>query len=295
MPPAQVKALTEAFTGFRAALDPNDAWANGRLAVVIRAADAAGWSRRTTASALGISRERLQRIARFPAAARHKMPRHELGSVFPAASVAAFRKHEDEVSLRRTRTEKALVAILRAAHHDAGWPYNILGALVEVSGERLRQIAETPVDVTGEQAPTFDTFTRLVKERPAPREGRKLDEAEVERLRRLADRARTATKSVGKRLGSNPSPEQVRALESALQGRLASEELSALLIGLKEDNVSWPDLDSACGYKPGGARARAIRHGYAQTPPSMSRYTPTQLPGWPQPAAVSQLTDSHSV
>ncbi|MET4143729.1 hypothetical protein [Arthrobacter sp. UYCo732] len=296
MPPAQVKTLVATFTDFRKALDPGDPWANSRLAIVIKAADAAGWSRRATASALGISRERLQRIAKFPPAAKHRMPAHELGAAFPAASVAAFRKHEDEISLRRKRAEAAVVAAIRSAHHTAGWPYNVLGALVGTSGERLRQLAETDLDTGGEPAPSFEPFTRLLKETSAqPRSARALDLAETEKLRLLADRARKATKTVGKRLGHNPSPEKIRALEAALEYRLASEELSALLIGLKAENVSWPDLDTACGYKPGGARARAIRHGYAQTPPSMSPYTPTLLPGWPEPAQISQLTDSASV
>lgn len=284
MPPSQARALTDAFTAFRKALDPMDLWANSRLATVIKAADTAGWSRRTTASALGLSRDRTQKIAGFPAAATFRMPRHELGAAFPAAAVAAFRKYEDEVSLRRVRTELALVATIRAAHHSAGWPYNVLGAIVGASGERLRQIAETGLDVSEEPAPAFEPFTRILKGRTdqAPRATRTLDPAEAERLRHLAERARKATKSIGKRLGPRPSAEQLRALEASLEDRLASEALSALLIGLKEDQVSWPDLDAACGYKPGGARARAIRHGYAQAPPSMSPYTPTPLPGWPE-------------
>ncbi|GAA4035633.1 hypothetical protein GCM10023063_20250 [Arthrobacter methylotrophus] len=296
MPPAQVKILAAAFVEFRKALDPHDPWTNSRLATVIKAADAAGWSRRTTSTALGISRERTQKIANFPAATVYRMTQHVLGAPFPAAAVSAFRKHEDEVSLRRIRTERALIATIRAAHHDAGWPYNTLGALLGTSGERLRQIAEINLDIDDEPAPAFDAFTRVLKARKEPiRSVRVLDETEVQWLRELADQARKATKAVGKRLGPSPSPEQRRALEVSLEDRLASEELSALLIRLKKNHVSWPDLDAACGYKPGGARARALRHGYSQTPPSMAPYTPTPLPGGPKPDPVSQLTDSASV
>lgn len=297
MPPTQAKAFRDAYAAFRAALDPQDPWANSRLATVIRAADAAGWSRRTTAAALGLSRPRVERIAAFPAAAAYRMPAFELGTAFPAGAVAAFRKHEDAISLRRIRTERALIATIRAAHHDAGWPYGVLGTLVGASGERLRQIADIGLDVSGEPAPSFAVFTRVLKERRSPetRTARPLTEAETERLRHLAERARRATKNVGKRLGANPRPEQLRDLESSLEDRLASEELSAFLIGLKEDRVSWLDLDTACGYRPGSARARALRHGYAQTPPSMTPYTPTLLPGWPKLDPVSQLTDFASV
>jgi hypothetical protein len=297
MPLSQVQALTDAFTAFRQALDPTDPWANGRLATVIKAADAAGWSRRTTATALGLSRARTDRIAAFPAAATYRMPRFELGAAFPAAAITAFRRYEDEVSMRRIRTERALIATLRSAHHTAGWPYTALAVMVGASSERLRQIAEIDLDTSDEPAPAFAAFTRVLKERkdPVPRATRPLADAETEALARLAERARRATKNVGKRLGPRPRPEQLQELEVSLEDRLASEELSALLIRLKEDNVSWLDLDSACGYRPGSARARALRHGYARTPPSMAPYTPTPLPGWPAPKVVSQLTNSASV
>lgn len=297
MPPTQVKALVAAYAAFRQAMDPQDPWANGRLATVVKAADAAGWSRRTTAAALGLSRPRTDKIAAYPAAGGYRIPKFELGAAFPSAAVASFRRREDEISMRRIRTERALIATIRSAHHSAGWPYTALAALVGASAERLRQIAEIDLDVSGEPAPAFAPFTRVLKERkaPVPRATRPLTEAEAESLARLAERARRATKNVGKRLGSRPRPEQLRELEASLEDRLASEELSALLIRLKEDNVSWLDLDSACGYRPGSARARALRHGYAQTPPSMAPYTPTPLPGWPGPSPVSQLTDSASV
>ena len=297
MPASQANALQTAYGAFRAALDPQDLWANSRLATVIKAADAAGWSRRTTSAALGLSRARTERIAAFPAAAACRMPQFQLGAGFPSAAVTAFRKSEDEISLRRIRTERALIATLRAAHHDAGWPYSALAAVLGTSRERLRQIADIDLDVSAEPAPTFAAFSRLLKERPEqlPRTTRVLTGAETEELTRLAGRARRATKNVGKRLGANPRPEQLRDLEASLEDRLASEELSALLIRLKADRVSWRELDAACGYRPGSARARALRHGYSRTPPSMSPYTPTPLPGWPLPDPVSQLTESASV
>ncbi|MBG0738874.1 hypothetical protein IV500_05490 [Paeniglutamicibacter antarcticus] len=297
MPASQAETLAASYAAFRQALDPHDPWANGRLAIVIRAADAAGWSRRSTASALGLSRLRTDRVAAFPATASYRIRRFEPGAVFPAAAVAAFRRYEDEVSLRRIRTERTLIATIRSAHHNAGWPYTALAAIVGASSERLRQIAEIDLDVSAEPAPPFTEFTRVLKDRksPPPRATRPLADTETERLARLAERAKRATKNVGKRLGSSPRPEKVRELEVSLEDRLASEELSALLISLKNDNVSWLELDTACGYRPGSARARALRHGYAQTPPSMAPYTPTPLPGWPQQNPVSQLTDRSSV
>lgn len=282
MPDRQQKALSEAFGEYRKAVDPGDEWANSRLATVIRAAEDAGWSRRAIAAGLGLSRERCQRIAGFPAATSYPMPRCEPGVAFPDAAVAAFRKAEEQVRGRRLRAERNLAAILRAAHQDAGWPYNVLGAMVGASGERLRQIAESDVDVTGAKAWKFAPFTRLLKERAAPAPRGSLDEAARERLRLLAERARQATKAVGTRLGPDPKPEEIEALKQSLAARQASEELSALLIRLKTFNVPWPELDAACGYRPGGARRRAIRHGYAETPPSMKAYTPTPEYVWPE-------------
>lgn len=284
MPDAQAKLLAKAFAEHRAALDPHDQWANTRLATVIGAAEAAGWPGRMTASALGMSRERLRRISKFPPAAPFSMPAYAPGADFPRAAVAAFRRHEAEVRKRRDRAERILVAVLRSAHHDAGWPYNVMAAMVGASGEWLRQISESDTDITGQESPAFDPFTRVLKERQEPPARTRLAEEDRERLRQLAEHARKATKSV--------------ALKQSLAARRASEDLSALLIRLKDLKVTWPELDEACGYKPGGARARAIRHGYAQTPPSVSRYTRTppvvpdqQTPGLP----ISQLTDSHSV
>lgn len=287
MPDRQLEALSEAFGEYRRAVDPGDEWANSRLATVIRAAEDAGWSRRAVAAALKLSRERCQRIAKFPAAASYPMPRCEPGVAFPDAAVAAFRKAEDEVRRRRLLAERDLAATLGAAHKDAGWPYNVLGAMLGASGERLRQIAESDVDLTGAKARKFAPFTRLLKERAAPAPRGSLDEATRERLRLLAESARKATKAVGTRLGPAPKPEEIAALKLSLAARQASEELSALLIKLKKLNVPWPELDAACGYRPGGARRRAIRHGYAETPPSMKAYTPT-------PGHVRTKSRSHS-
>ena len=289
----QVQVLVEAFTQLRRSLDPHDEWANSHLATIIRAADAAGWSRRATAASLGISRERAQRIATFNAAAAYAMPAYGPGATFPPAAVTAFRKTEDDIRRRRTRSESVLVAVVRAAH-DAGWPYNVLGALAGSSGERLRQLAESDQDKAAVAAPSFTPFTRVLKERTEPGR-RQLAETEIQRLRDLAGQARKATKSVGKRLGSNPGQEKVQALESSLAGRRASEELSALIIELKTSNVAWADLDAACGYKAGGARARAVRHGYATVPPSRKPYTPTPPSTMADVSAVSQLTKNASV
>lgn len=280
MPEPRAQALARAFTAFRAALDFQDPWANSRLATVVRAADAAGWSRRSTAAALGLSRERVRRIAGHPADRKYTMPQHALGQPFPRAAVTAFRKAEDEVSLRRIRTERELIAHLRAAHHDAGWPYTALGEILGVSAERLRQIADTDLDVSTEAVPAYEPFARVLKDRPAPAPSAGvLETDEKGRLRDLAATARHSSKFVGKGLGADPAPDRVRALKESLAARAASEELSALIIALKRRNVPWPDLDDACGYKPGGARARAIRHGYSAAPPSRKPYTPT-------PAAV---------
>lgn len=265
MPERQAADLKKAFLAFRTALDPFDPWANRRLATAIRAADAAGWSRRSTAAALGLSRVRTERLGRSQPDSVLELPRYEFGEPYPAMAVSAFRAAEDEVNLRRIRTERVLIAYLRAAHYDAGWPYKALGAITGSSPERLRQLADSALDVGSETAPVFEPFQRALKPGPSTPARGKLSDAEAARLATLAAAARTARRP---RLAVGTGP----AHEASLAAREASRDLSALIIALKRRDVPWPELDAACGYKPGGARVRAIRDGYATTPMSRTAH-----------------------
>ncbi|MCU6480161.1 hypothetical protein [Arthrobacter sp. A2-55] len=263
MPDAEASLLRRAYRDFVRATNPRDRWANRKLASVVRAAVSAGWSRRTTAAALGIPRERALRICEFEPASTYPMPRYAPGTTFPATAVTAFRELEWSVTLRRTRAEAHLAAVIHAAHH-AGWPYPALGQILDLSGERVRQIAETPASSSPEKF-AFTPYVRPLKG-PRPRAARgSLTAVELEELGRLAGIARTATKV---RPGADV-PEDKRA------ARKASEALSALIAAARDRKVPWAQIDAACGYNAGGARARAIRHGYGKIPPSMRAYQPT--------------------
>ncbi|HEX9089524.1 MAG TPA: hypothetical protein VF867_18685 [Arthrobacter sp.] len=291
MPAHERAALTAAYKAFRAAVDPHDAWANRRLATVIVSALEAGWSQRALSENLGITRERVTKLARWTSAPRIKVEHYEPGKRFPARLAGVFRRHEDEVNLRRIHTERAFAATVRSAV-AAGWPYPRLGALIGVTGERIRQVAEMELSTHGVEVPAFTVYARQAKEptQPQPAQG-VLTAEETAQLRALADTARTATKTIGKRLGPDPTESERLALENSLRARRASEELSALIISAKERKISWSDLDEACGYSPGGARTRATRHGYGKTWPSLTPYTRTSPDIYDKAGLARALSD----
>lgn len=264
MPARERMAFKAAHAAFRAAVDPKDEWTTAKLASVVVSAVEAGWSHRTIAESLGIDRERTLRIARYTGARRIKVAPYAEGKPFPTHAVAAFRKAEDEVNLRRILTERTFCAMVRAAG-SAGWSSPRLGALVGLSGARIRQIAAMDLSTEGVAVPVFSPAPkdRPAKAKPAAARG-KLTVEEAARLRELADAARKS-----RQLG------MATPKEESLKARRASEELSALIIAAKARKISWPDLDTACGYAPGGARTRAVRHGYGKTWPSLTPYTPT--------------------
>lgn len=276
LPDAQESAFIKAYADFRDAKSPHDAWANRKLASVIHSLQTAGWPRRTIGEGLGITPERVRKLVEYPPTMVLKFPAYETGAQFPKSAVTAFRKREDDVNIRAMRAEKIFVAMLRAAH-SSGWPFPQLARLVGISGERLRQIAESDVDIDGIEVPEFATYIRPVKAKPPVVVKTRLTDAEKARFRELASIASKTTKSTGEGLGPNPSAEEIEAAAQALKVRKASEELSALIIDAKNRNVSWPDLDAACGYRKGAARARASRHGFGKLPPSMKKYTTTKL------------------
>jgi hypothetical protein len=276
LPDNQESAFIKAYADFRDAKSPHDPWANRKLASVILSLQKVGWPRRTIAEGLGITPERVRKLVEYQPTAELKFPKYETGTHFPKSAVSAFRKREDEVNLRAMKAEKVFVAILRAAH-ESGWPFPQLARLVGISGERLRQIAESNVDIEGITPPEFATYIRPVKAKAPVVAKTRLTDQEKAHFRELASIASKTTKSTGEGLGPNPSADEIEAAAQALKVRKASEELSALIIDAKNRNVSWPDLDAACGYRKGAARARASRHGFGKLPPSMKKYTTTSI------------------
>lgn len=260
MPADQARVLRAAFKEFSAALDSTDQWAGRRLASVINAAHAAGWSRRTVASALGISRERTLKLSQYQPSLRCTVDTYRRGAPFPESALATFRRIEREIDDRRRAAEIRMASLVRSAH-CSGWPYHLIGLEVGATGEWIRQIGELHQDA-GQAPEVFEPYSRPLKFRPAPSPRGKLDEAERKKLRELADIARGNTKSAER----TPAEHE------------ASEQLSALIIAAKERRITWDDLDEACGYRPGSARARAVRHGYGKLPPSMKRYSPAKKP-----------------
>lgn len=257
MPPRQVQALRRAFSDFNAARDPSDPWAGRRLASVINAATSAGWSRRTVADELGISRERTLKLSQYRPSLRCTVERYRRGTSFPEPAVAAFRRIEAEISERRREAEAKMASLVRSAH-EAGWPYHLIGQEVGATGEWIRRISEMHPGA-GTSRETFDPYTRVLKPRPEPKPRGRLTDEERDRMRRLAVLARANTKAARTKAE-----------------REASEQLSALIIAAKERRITWDDLDEACGYRPGSARARAVRHGYGKLPPSMKAYSPAK-------------------
>lgn len=293
MPAQEQTVLKAAYAAFHAAVDPHNDWANKKLASAIVSALDVGWSQRSLAEGLGITRDRVGKLSRWDSAPRIKIEPYAPRKAFPARAAAAFRRLEDEVNLRRILTERTFTATVRAAA-AAGWPYPRLGAILGLTGERVRQVAEMDLSTYGIDVPTFTAYVRPVKD-PAPvPEVQSLTAEEAAQLRALADTARTATKAIGKRLGPAPTKAELQALEASLKARRASEELSALIIAAKNRKISWPDLDAACGYSPGGARVRATRHGYGKTWPSLTPYTPTTPDAYDRaglPRALSSVPD----
>ncbi|NKX55974.1 hypothetical protein [Arthrobacter mobilis] len=273
MPEKQKAMLRRAFAEYRAARDPFDPRAVSKLASVTNSAHAAGWSRRSIAGALGISTERIRRLAEVTDAPELEVPRYRAGESFPASVVSAFRRAEDQIRSRMAATERKLTALLRFAH-ASGWPFQTLADIIgDVTGERLRQLAESDLDTSGIEPPVlFEEFNRAVKRSRTPKAlpRGQLTNEEKQRLGELAAIAGRAT-----RMGQKSRRKGAEFIEEHLTVRQASEELSALIAEVKRRNVIWADIDYACGYRRGSARARAARHGYGSTPPSMRGYTRT--------------------
>lgn len=273
MPAREQAAFKAAYAAFRAASDPQDEKTSRKFATVIVSAIDAGWSQRTIAEALGITRDKTARLAKMREVPRIKVESHTRGADFPARTIATYRKLEDEVNLRRILTERTFAGAVRAAN-AAGWSNPRLGTIVGLTGERMRQIADMDLSTDGTAIPCFTPYTKPRKA-PTERHRPELGTEEAEQMRRLADVARKATKRVGKRLGPAPSAEDIQELEDALAARKASEELSDLIMAARGRGVPWPALDAACGYARGSAQARAVRHGYGEGWASVPAYSPT--------------------
>lgn len=243
------------------------------LAAVVLGSHASGWSYRSIARSLELSRDRTMQLASLEDAPPYEVPQYRPGAEFPQAAVREFRRRTEQEQRRRARAEARAAATIMAAH-AAGWPYTELAGLVGLSDERLRQMAAMPA--AGESVPAFTPPAPPPAPEPARREGA-LDDAEAARLAELAQLARTSSQNTGRTLPRNPTPEQLAALEASLRARKASEELSAMIIAARARNVPWADLDKACGYRPGAARARALRHGHGTLPPSRRAYRTTPV------------------
>ena len=261
MPENQKAVLSKAFLAYKDARDPRNPQALSELASVTNSAHSSGWSRRSIAIGLGISTERVRLLAEQPGDPL-SLPRYAEGAPFPQAAVRAWNTRQQRIERRAEDAEQQLVAVLRSAHR-AGWPFEQLAqAAGDITGERLRQLAESDIDTEGVKAPEFPEFVRPVRRRRGqPAERGELTAEEKGRMRELAKVAVNA-----RALGLGPSRAGADAAAGSLAVRKASEELSAMIIAAKERNVTWADLDEACGYRRGGARARATRHGYGSLP-----------------------------
>lgn len=257
----QRQALKDAYSHLRTA-----AADNGDLLEPVAAARAAGWPRRSIAAALGIPASRTRRIA--PAGQTH-FPRYRRGEPFPAEAVQAYTEALSRVAEQKAAAAARMSALVRAAH-AAGHSYTLIGKVIGASGEWIRRLAEPEPD---EGIPgLFVPVPVPVPPAPRPPAGH-LSAEERAHMLSLAARARNASRISGRRIPRGVNEHEY--LRRLIQARQASEELGQLIIEAKSRNVSWAELDDACGYAPGSARARAKRHGYGSHPPSLCAYTPT--------------------
>lgn len=169
-----------------------------------------------------------------------------------------------------TRVKRAQrVARLFLAARKAGWPSNIIGEAVDITGTSVgRIITRHGKDDSGKElttnrvTPKFPTYIR--PERSAtPSAGRDKPELRVltrdekQELAELAALARTCT---GSRPLDHPS-------------RVASTKFSAKIMEYHDAGVTWSILADASGMKISGVRMRATRHGYnSGPPPSIAPY-----------------------
>lgn len=230
------------------------------MAVPVLSAVSAGWSRRTISAALGIARERTERLCALEVPALMDLPRYSRTAPFPEAAVTAYRTAQAKADSRRARAAAVLSGLIRAAH-DSGYSYTDIGAVLNTSGEWARRLA------SAEPAHVPPVFTPApAPAQPSPRGH--LSEEERGQMRALADLARQAARIPA----GTTDPER---LDGTLKARRASEQLSAMIAAAKARRVTWPEIDEACGYAPGSARARAKRHGYSTRPKSVPAYTAT--------------------
>lgn len=235
------------------------------LAAVVLGAHGSGWSYRTIARSLELTRERTMQLAALQTTPYPKVAPYRPGETFPQDVVKEFRRRDRKAAARREEGRAKAAATIKAAN-DAGWPFWVLASLVDLSDERLRRIAlEAPPDLA------VRPFT------PAP-PAVPLAADIASRMAVLARQARSSTKNTGRSLGADASDEERRAAARSVRARKASEELSDLIIAAKNSGVSWAEIEAACGYRPGAARARAVRHGYGSLPPTRRAYQRSATP-----------------
>ncbi|MEH0110718.1 hypothetical protein V6N00_13490 [Tersicoccus sp. MR15.9] len=248
LPAAAIAELDAAWAAYRTALRQSDRWTLDRLAPVVQAADAAGWSTRRIAADFDLTRKHVGILLGRPGG-----PDPALAGASEEALNRAWRRASARVANRRERATAHLATVLRAGK-AAGWSYRSLSSTLGVTAERLRQIATDPIP---SEATPVTCFHRESGD-PSPEERfTQLSAEETATFRALADQART----------NHTGPESAVA-------RVVSERLSAMIHEARQRGVRWVELDEACGYAPGSARARAARHGYERLAPSRRAYAP---------------------
>lgn len=270
MPARDAARLRRAVRDFRAPDAPLP------LAAVILGAHGSGWSYRTIARSLELSRDRTMQLAALKTEPYGPVPLYEPGAPFPEETVREFQRRARKAAERRDAVRSKAAATIKAAK-DAGWSYGQLAALVDLSDEGIRKMAlhaAPGVNV----APFSPAGSRTKQPASAPAAPASLSPAMARRLAELAQVARTATKNTGRSLGPDATEEQRRAAAESIGTRQASEELSELIIEAKTSGVPWSAIEAACGYRPGAARARAVRHGYGSLPPSRQAYQRSATP-----------------
>lgn len=270
MPARDVARFQRAVRDFRAPDAPLP------LAAIILGAHGSGWSYRTIARSLELSRDRTMQLAALKAEPYGPVPPYQPGVPFPDAVAREFRRRAMKAAARREAARSKAAAAIKAAR-DAGWSYGQLGALAGLSDEGIRKMAlHAPADL---HVPPFSPAVIRVEQTVRPPEvPASLDPSVARRLAQLAQVARTSTKNTGRSLGPDATDEQRRAADESIRARKASEELSDLIIETKNSGVLWAEIEAACGYRPGAARARAVRHGYGSLPPSRQAYQRSATP-----------------
>ena len=157
-------------------------------------------------------------------------------------------------NLIELRDTPALLAwYLRQLHDIGDFTYEALGAEIDRTGERARQLARDAVAVIG--TPTVEPPPPEVP--PPPRPSVVTDEVAAELAALQVD---------ARQVRGNHQPDDPR--------RAASETLSRRLAELRAEGATMKELAAALGVQEITVRMRLVRHGYAPIPPTVRPYDP---------------------